>query len=267
MAYKTGTVVCVTCPDGAECPEEDGGGGAKNVVVDTGYWRTSYDSFEVLECPRTLSCLGGNGTDDSCSEGSDGVLCATCAPGWFNGISGECQECTGSEPAQVYGVIGAVSLVLLFLIYYIYKKTYRDPEAKDRVRKWNVALKNATPTLKLILVTYQIICAIEWELEMKFPEPFKTFQALVGMLRLSLGQDSRVLPIGCLFDTDFLDTLLIATVGPLAGLVIIYLAFQAFHVRCPTLDCLRCVRGPQEDNATRPSLCAFSLFRRTLGWL
>ena len=65
---------------------------------------------------------------------------------------------------------------------------------------------------KVVWVNYAIMCSISWNLDLTFPEPFKTLEDLFSVLELSL---LRLMPMGCLAPFDFISDFYFITFTPL----------------------------------------------------
>ena len=50
-------------------------------------------------------------------------------------------------------------------------------------------------------MNYQIMATVSWNLQMAFPEPFRTLERLIALLDLSL---LRIMPVACIVPYDFL---------------------------------------------------------------
>ena len=62
------------------------------------------------------------------------------------------------------------------------------------------------------------MCSISWNLDITFPQPFRTLEDLFSILELSL---LRLMPMGCLAPFDFISDFYFITLTPLALLVVI----------------------------------------------
>ena len=63
---------------------------------------------------------------------------------------------------------------------------------------------------------------MQWELEATYPQPFTSFLGFFSFVKLSLGNDSKLLPMGCLTSNyDYLDSLLVSTLGPMVCVAVI----------------------------------------------
>ena len=88
--YLDAQGVCSLCKEGMDC---ELGSELQSLRLNTGYWRPSISSIEVLKCPAKDACINGNnnvsnGTDggvlvaaDVCRAGNRGPMCATCDVG------------------------------------------------------------------------------------------------------------------------------------------------------------------------------------------
>ena len=208
-ADSTRSSECMPCPDGAVCPD------GKYVTVLPGKWRTGLASTEMWDCPSPAACVGGNGTE-LCAKGYSKVLCAVCAPGYYD-RQGKCEECSVDDDKII--IRSAIALVLFFCFALGIALLFWGslfPTASKRIwaandlffdRYWDNA------KFKVVVSTYQIIASISWSLEVNFPEPYETFQAvLAAMMELSLG---RLLPVGCIFNYGFHAHTLAVTIIPL----------------------------------------------------
>ena len=73
---------------------------------------------------------------------------------------------------------------------------------------------------KIIISTYQIVSMINDNLGIYWPEPFATLEKAMGFTQLSLG----LLPLGCVGDFDFYDTLRFAVWVPIGVFALVWLA-------------------------------------------
>ena len=54
---------------------------------------------------------------------------------------------------------------------------------------------------QVVWVNYQIMATVSWNVQIVFPEPFRTLERLFSLLDLSL---LRIMPINCLIPYDFI---------------------------------------------------------------
>ena len=116
--YEDKTGNCTVCPDDMDCNKE----GATIATVDLkgGSWRPNNKTDEIYSCPVPKSCVGGNSTTQYCANGSTGILCAICEPGWFRrGSLSLCQKCPANvqdsmawTAALVAGLVVTMAVVI-----------------------------------------------------------------------------------------------------------------------------------------------------------
>jgi hypothetical protein len=108
-------VTCHPCPRGGDCAAASVADVVqqRHVVARAGYWASaSSDGSRFYACPIPSACLGrGNGTSTRarCASGFDGVLCSSCAAGYFPQY-GTCSRCPAEESSL--GVFVSVLLPL-----------------------------------------------------------------------------------------------------------------------------------------------------------
>ena len=93
-----------TCEAVFEGVEENPGMNVKNMTLKAGFWRTSYNSTEVLACLREEHCLGGSNLELQCAIGHTGPLCAVCEEGYASAGTGanmKCVVCDGDATASI----------------------------------------------------------------------------------------------------------------------------------------------------------------------
>ena len=118
-----------------------------------------------------------------------------------------------------------------FLVYNIIRHSSADNKPsslpgtmRDKIDKfkkyWDVT------KFKIIFSTFQIIAALDWGLEITFPEPFATVEnALSSVTELSI---EHIMPMGCLMRYDHYKHILLVTLVPL--LLVAFLLTGAFIV-------------------------------------
>jgi uncharacterized membrane protein len=74
--------------------------------------------------------------------------------------------------------------------------------------------------LKIIVAMYQIVTSFPWTLRLNFPPVYSWFLSILSFFNLEL---VSMIPVGCMFATNFLMSLLITTVSPILVSIAIYL--------------------------------------------
>ncbi len=214
--------------------------GGKDLELKAGYWRRYPRSHKVLPCILgELSCPTGFQTGDKvCAEGYAGPLCATCAVGFFMSSSDEgCLPCesTSISPVQILAITILLFLVLLAFcgynqyvqvligsaIFLTKLKTYFD-FAKSKLEK-------AVGRLKIIVATYQVILSTAQVFDVKLPANFDRFTRYFLFLNLNI---TSFVPLTCIGESmNFIQKLLVATLGPIALAICLGLAFGVEYLR------------------------------------
>ena len=82
----------------------------ESLWLESGWWRTSAQSENLLECKYGEACTGGNETDSYCKMGYNGPYCAVCTPEYYT-YGQECLSCS-----EEIGTAIAISSVLICII-------------------------------------------------------------------------------------------------------------------------------------------------------
>lgn len=166
-----GSATCTNCPKHATCADHI------HVNVHPGHWRTSNSSLEIKACLYGKhACTGGpDGPESLCGTGYTGPKCGACAPDYFESNDG-CMLCDGSLAetglalfltsfgvtvlVTIFGAFGAGKLhAKLMTTWRHHYNTYFD-----------------MAKFKIVWATLQIITAVDWSLDLRFPQPFAYFE-------------------------------------------------------------------------------------------
>lgn len=90
--------------------------------LELGYWSSPLTTdFEVLRCPHENRCRGGTTSKPQCASGTQGVMCLSCAAGFYQDVvTGECFPCKGRETGMglvhitLLAVLAAIALCFVF---------------------------------------------------------------------------------------------------------------------------------------------------------
>lgn len=89
--------------------------GGSDIGPKPGYWRSSTDTDNFIQCLFTAACLGYEEPDNNnlgeCFTGYQGILCADCSAGFSRTGEFECSKC----PDPIYNII-RLSLVMFAVI-------------------------------------------------------------------------------------------------------------------------------------------------------
>lgn len=105
---------CPPCPINAICPDD------KGLYPSAGHVRFHDNSQIIVKCFNELACLEGDADYpmQQCAEGYDGVMCATCEPGYWKARgTHECHKCEFSYSTSLtWTIIGTISFVVVILV-------------------------------------------------------------------------------------------------------------------------------------------------------
>ena len=215
FASESGSSRCIACPSHSQC-------NPKGIYrIEAGYWRSQNSSYNMLTCRYGTACPGGRSSGNAlCAVGFEGPRCAVCSQQYTVDSVAGCKHCSGNELPSILGCtfVAVCGLVGLLLFAMFGSKKY-----KDRVRTTRRKLLTFVDTskLKILWVTYQIICSMSWSLETIFPEPFQTFSRIMSFTQLSLAQ---LLPMGCMVQYNHFKNLVVTTLAPLFACAMIAVA-------------------------------------------
>ncbi|KAG5187583.1 hypothetical protein JKP88DRAFT_307130 [Tribonema minus] len=207
-----------------------------------GYWVAALglQQSDVVPCFNADACRGGlpladaarvNTTDGYCAEGYMGPYCAVCASGYSATISQSCERCEGSTAALLAAAAAAVLLVVALLVWWYVSAFTGAGDAQEAAAAgrsssgaMSGAALSALHALRIPLVVFQIVTQFVSISGVQFPP---IYQALVQSEIASFKKDFLrwlsvvnlgvvLLPMSCVFATDFYTTLLVATLAPLA---------------------------------------------------
>ena len=126
-----GEAQCEECLTGATC----GGlvSSIRTLPLQHGYWRASWKSREIKQCPRSELCVGGSDSLDYCTENHRGPFCRLCSDGYF--IQGDkcmaCDDAKAHSPASIALMVAAAISVFTLIAYKLStafrKRTKRIP--------------------------------------------------------------------------------------------------------------------------------------------
>ena len=207
----------------------------KNVLdLEDGYWRQTPLTKAVVPCPTgSTNCLRGAATGDAaCKEGSEGPLCGVCSHGYFL-LEGECAVCASASSAlneTTVVLIVAILVVVILTLWWV----YYDPvgRVESGTGGWlSQALASRYLWLcdqweflqtkaKIVISTYQVVTVVPATFAVSLPASITDFLGALSFLSPSF---SGLVPSSC-FDSsyDYVDRLIVATVGPLIFSAILF---------------------------------------------
>lgn len=205
-----------------------------NLNVSRSFWRTDNSSYDVLQCLAPEHCIGGSDPERQCKEGHIGPLCAVCVDGYASTESGmflKCSSCTDGDPVTTITIWIFAFIFIIFLMIGI--SLFCFSKIKDReslvsnssafhskVDKFLEFYVQARPYAKIMLSHWQVVGALAFNFDLGFPPLFSIFMTFISAI-VNL-EFLNMLPLGCIMNTNYHDTLLSYTLIPfLIGLCMI----------------------------------------------
>ena len=248
---------CLPCPHGADCSA--GGISVEFLPLKEGYWRSSSQSHNLVQCYAKDACGHPNRTenevlvniDDQCAEGHTGVMCNVCLVGYAKSVTGLCEGCVSETSVPTEMIAFFLCCIFLaaaafFLIRRRNKMKHMAKEAKlannDALAAASMERKKKKPKkdfakrgktkFKILASTYQIISQFESVLSVRYPTVFEEFERAVSSF---VNLDAlKLTKVGCLVHTNFYHKLLLSTLGPLGFSLLIFAVMFAMKARAKT---------------------------------
>ena len=201
----------------------DGGNATvASLDIEPGYWRATSESLVILECYNEDACGGGiTGEPLECLDGYEGPYCSICSDGYSTTLSFTCEECLESDVGAVLvASVIMVSIVAVVLLFKYLVSGEIDVKKQSLVHK---ALKRLPlQSIKILIVVWQILTQFTSIANVTYPDVYQKFLDSVNVLNF----DALWIPsVGCIIDVDFHDRLLVATILPLAVLLLLLATF------------------------------------------
>ena len=122
---------CRDCPDGATCVE---GTKLQTIAVDKGFWRSSEDSSEIVECYTPDACDQMNGTQ--CTKGHEGPLSNICEDRYSMGITGLCEECNYDLFVPPQLLVCVFFLLIFVSVFFLVGWIRRKQKSQEDVKSY-----------------------------------------------------------------------------------------------------------------------------------
>ena len=162
----------------------------------------------ILPCLRSNACVGSTNHSDwtlaaftgsivdldvACAEGSTGPLCGACNDDYtFNSLKQLCVQCDKNEKHVAalfvpYAITAGVAAALVGVAYYFRKKIRPLIHRLDtgRLRRLRLAIFSKA-NLKIVYVTFQIICSTSFTLDVTFPDLFVDYLEFLNILTFDM---------------------------------------------------------------------------------
>ncbi|TNV88056.1 hypothetical protein FGO68_gene6920 [Halteria grandinella] len=160
----TSAASCLTCQT-----EKSVCQGGSQIYPLSGYWRSTVDSDNIMECLNPGACLGGQfpllNLTGQCAHGYQGILCASCNKGYtLKQQSRECKKCpTIVINSLILAAFAVLALVIIIVLVWSNLKSSGEEE------------RNYLPVYFRILVNHLQVVTLVASFDFNQPEEFKTF--------------------------------------------------------------------------------------------
>ena len=206
---------CEDCPDGASCKgpttwynETD-----NDIRALAGFWRVPWNRSRFEPCPYRADCVGAepgapllfaeNKTSvftESCIQGTEGVLCSVCQPG-YNRNTITCQPCTAASFSLSVCLLLALFAGTVAAVTCCHRRLATSKYSQYR-GLWNDVLRIGN-----VMVTfYQVNSSLPSVIELQWPENFLAFLASFNWVNIDV---LSLLGADCIGDFDFRTSLVI----------------------------------------------------------
>jgi hypothetical protein len=143
---------CEACMTGTTCDEPVND--IRTLRLNSRYWRASWKSRDVKQCPRSELCTGGPNSLDYCIEHHHGPFCKLCVKDYF--VQGDkcmaCADATAHSPASI-ALMVAVAISVCVLAAYKLSAAFR--KRAERIPWRSVVVKG-----KVLVIFFQIALMI-----------------------------------------------------------------------------------------------------------
>jgi len=179
--YYLGNKGCLPCPENSECPV---GTSLHSIVINDGYWRSSYKSLEILKCSASIldwsACVGGANHTQYCQPNSQGPYCSICELNYHKSSGAEpCEYCRPKQymvDAKMFVLYTAFLLVVAGVLWTA-KKQYTRYKTDEEVARRYIQMKQKYERLytklknklKITVTFVQIASSLPSQLESSYP--------------------------------------------------------------------------------------------------
>ena len=208
---------CAKVPEGVKTTVD--GLDLENLDIKKGFWRTSKNSSDIVQCMVEEHCLGGNETDKQCKKGHKGPMCGACSPGHASIGSGPSLKCVSCEDGNAEATVFFGFAVFAFFVGLLMvisccccgsgkkrnqanaeeddvvlasndsmalgdprSRTFAD-RANSNIEKVDTILSiyaEAKPYIKIVLSYYQIVGGLGFAFDVQFPPMFTKAMSYVA---------------------------------------------------------------------------------------
>lgn len=224
--------VCKDCsdidlPEGVNCSKI--GLTLATLPVKDGYWRSSKDNHNIVECENTESCIRAS-PDDNCTAGHTGPICSVCTEGFNKNAFGVCAPCKSAGASiGFYALSGILGIVITsFALRRMFGRerlsvasvTEAINNATNDKKHWSNRLKTKA---KILTSFYQIVSKLPSTLAVQYPDVYQGFaMALNSVFNFdAIG----LISVGCFLPRSmysFYSSFLATTLTPIGLSLLLY---------------------------------------------
>ena len=232
----------------------------ENMRLESGWYRFSSESAAIYRCPYDAHCIGNS----TCSASSEGALCTSCRTGYyFHADQKQCVDCEGYSPgiADILGFIFLFAILAFSAVFiYVLCTSNASPEEKpsgydgyygdadgqngdhngdvemvvskstssvNHKQEAGVFILRLERKLRCLYTFFQLAAGFAFNLDMSYPQPFMGAVNALTFINIDI---FTAVPLACSFEPDYLDTLLVANLSPIAiCLVLLGLHWRHHH--------------------------------------
>lgn len=202
-----------------------------SLEIESGYWRATQTSTNVLMCFNEDACQGGiSGDEDYCKTGYEGPYCSICSNGFSKSIGFECNKCSDSDNNVLIIIVFSILIIILVSIVLAYLVSADSARFGyfSRVKKY-VPIQS----VKIVIVVWQILTQFSSIANVTYPSVYQDFLDWLDILNLDIG---LFFSSSCIVDVDFYGKLLLSTIIPIViGLCLIVTYFIGKN-KCTSSD-------------------------------
>ncbi|CAN0168925.1 unnamed protein product [Ectocarpus sp. 12 AP-2014] len=217
------------CTDVMEHATSDGGNITLEALsIDSGYWRATESSEEVLACYHAEACVGGvTATSGYCLDGYEGPYCSVCSDGYSEQLGFVCRKCPESNKGGI-AILVVLAVGALIVLAAIYSYVTSGEAGMGMGRGWIERVTRYIPlqSVKIVIAAWQILTQFTSIANVTYPDVYEDFLGVLDIFNFNLGW---ALSVSCTIDMDFHDRLLVSTISPIAA--ILFLACTYYRAR------------------------------------
>ena len=211
---------CKDCPRGGNCTNAYNY--LSTLAPKSGYWKIDIEldpSDEIFfeRCPYPKDCQYNQRTNESCVNGTKGILCSQCVVG-FDRIGSTCDVCRNDE------VQTRVLLLILFVCVTLVGVAFCRRRLQKIHRKYSVAWKDVALAVKIMISFQQINSSLPAMMDTyEWPTLYLQFLNRLGFVQLDL---VSLMGLQCTVDVDYRYSMLLAFFIPIIVIMLAWLAYR-----------------------------------------